>query len=79
MGCNGESARSVCRRLCRCFRSWRLWAAQRRSAAHKVHHVRSRAEQRLASAVLQEWAELAWELPRERKAAALQVSSVVMV
>lgn len=58
---------------CRCFRSWRSWTAQRRSAAQKMHHVRGRAEQRLASAVLQEWAELAWALPRERKAAALQV------
>jgi hypothetical protein len=59
--------------ICRCFRSWRRWATQQRSAEQKVHHARSRAEQRLASAVLQEWAELAWELPRERKAAALQV------
>ncbi|KAF6256503.1 hypothetical protein COO60DRAFT_99985 [Scenedesmus sp. NREL 46B-D3] len=55
-----------------CFRSWRLWTVQRRTAAHKVHHVRSRVEQRLASAVLREWAALAWELPRARKAAALQ-------
>jgi hypothetical protein len=35
--------------------------------------VRSRADQRLAIAVLQEWADLAWKLPRERKAVALQV------
>lgn len=55
--------------VCSCLRGWKVVAACLHVTADKVHTLRARSIHQLAVNILRSWADLAWELPRERQAA----------
>lgn len=67
-----SNATGQCLVHCSCFHAWRVVAVYRHATANKVQAFRATSLHQLAVGILQEWAELAWKLPRERKAVGLQ-------